>query len=103
MGDVALDFDSIDAVLAGRPSMGAFIGRFASRIRNARFPLNGAVATLSVNASQHSLHRRHAQFASGYSPRASPTTAASDDVCVPGRRGRLSGNAAGARDLPRHR
>lgn len=56
MGDVALGYDSIDAVLAGQPSMGAFIGRFANRIRNARFPLNGAVAMLSVNAGQHSLH-----------------------------------------------
>jgi aldose 1-epimerase len=57
LGDVALGYDSIDAVLAGQPSMGAFIGRFANRIRNARFPLNGeTVATLSVNAGQHSLH-----------------------------------------------
>ena len=55
-GDVALGYDSIDAVLAGQPSMGAFIGRFANRIRNARFDLNGESVALTVNAGQHSLH-----------------------------------------------
>jgi len=56
LGDVALGYDSIDAVIAGQPSMGAFIGRFANRIRNARFELNGETVALSVNAGQHSLH-----------------------------------------------
>ena len=56
IGDVALGYDSIDAVIAGQPSMGAFIGRFANRIRNARFELNGEAVALSVNAGQHSLH-----------------------------------------------
>lgn len=55
-GDVALGYDSIDAVVAGQPSMGAFIGRFANRIRDARFELNGALVSLTVNAGQHSLH-----------------------------------------------
>lgn len=56
LGDVALGYDSIDAVIAGQPSMGAFIGRFANRIRNARFDLNGETVTLTANAGQHSLH-----------------------------------------------
>lgn len=56
LGDVALGYDSIDAVMAGQPSMGAFIGRYANRIRNARFELNGAAVALTVNAGQHSLH-----------------------------------------------
>ena len=56
LGDVALGYDSIDAVIAGQPSMGAFIGRFANRIRNACFELNGETVALTANAGQHSLH-----------------------------------------------
>jgi len=56
IGDVALGYDSIDAVIAGQPSMGAFIGRYANRIRNAAFELNGATVALTVNAGPHSLH-----------------------------------------------
>lgn len=56
LGDVALGYDSIDAVIAGQPSMGAFIGRFANRIRNATFSLGGESISLTANAGQHSLH-----------------------------------------------
>lgn len=56
IGDVALGYDSIDAVIAGQPSMGALIGRYANRIRNAAFELNGATVALTVNAGPHSLH-----------------------------------------------
>lgn len=56
LGDVALGYDSIDAVLAGQPSMGAFIGRYANRIRNSCFELNGETIPLTANAGQHSLH-----------------------------------------------
>lgn len=56
IGDVALGYDSIDAVVDGQPSMGAFIGRYANRIRNARFELNAELVSLSINAGQHSLH-----------------------------------------------
>ena len=56
IGDVVLGYDSNGAVIAGPPTMGAFAGRFANRIRNARFELNGEAVALSVNAGQHSLH-----------------------------------------------
>lgn len=55
-GDVALGYDSIEAVIDGQPSMGAFIGRYANRIRNARFELDAKAVALSVNAGPHSLH-----------------------------------------------
>lgn len=56
LADVALGYDSIDAVVAGQPSMGAFIGRYANRIRQASFELNGTTVSLTANAGEHSLH-----------------------------------------------
>lgn len=41
LGDVALGYESIDAVLAGQGSMGAFIGRYANRIKEGKFSLDG--------------------------------------------------------------
>jgi aldose 1-epimerase len=35
--DVVLGYDSIEGVVGGSPSVGAFIGRYAGRIENARF------------------------------------------------------------------
>jgi aldose 1-epimerase len=55
-GDVALGYDNLASVLAGSPSMGAFIGRFAGRIAQARFTLNGIEHTLPANAGQHCVH-----------------------------------------------
>ena len=37
-GDVVLGYDTIDGVLGGQASMGAFIGRYANRIGAARSP-----------------------------------------------------------------
>ena len=39
-GDVVLGYGSLAAAIHGSPSMGAFIGRYAGRIGNARFSLN---------------------------------------------------------------
>mgnify|MGYP006150597227 FL=1 len=55
-GDIALGYDNLASVLAGSPSMGAFIGRFAGRIARARFPLGGIEHTLPANAGQHCVH-----------------------------------------------
>lgn len=54
--DVALGYDSLEALEAGAPSMGAFVGRYAGRIENARFTLEGQVHQLSVNNGPHCLH-----------------------------------------------
>jgi aldose 1-epimerase len=54
--DIALGFDSIDAVMAGQPSMGSFIGRYANRIGNAKFTLEGKEYQLAANNGINSLH-----------------------------------------------
>jgi aldose 1-epimerase len=49
MGDVVQGYETIGQVIAGQPSMGAFIGRYANRIRDGRFELDGVVHQLTVN------------------------------------------------------
>lgn len=56
LGDVVLGYDSIDAVIAGQPSMNAFIGRFANRIAGARFTLDGTTFRLAANSGANTLH-----------------------------------------------
>lgn len=55
-GDVVLGYDSLAALKAGAPSMGAFIGRYAGRIAQARYTLDGTAYALEPNAGPHSLH-----------------------------------------------
>ncbi len=54
--DVALGYDSLSALLAGAPSMGAFIGRYAGRIAQARYTLDGTEVLLDANAAPHAIH-----------------------------------------------
>jgi aldose 1-epimerase len=56
LGDVALGYDSLAALQAGAPSMGAFIGRYAGRISQARYSLDGNVYLLEANAGPHTIH-----------------------------------------------
>ena len=68
MDDVALGYDSLDGVLAGSPSMGAFVGRYAGRIGGARFMLDGREHRLTPNSGVHCIHggprgSRHRVFA----------------------------------------
>jgi len=49
MGDVAQGYESIDRVLQGQGSMGAFIGRFANRLGNGTFTLDGTEYKLAIN------------------------------------------------------
>ena len=55
-GDVALGYDNLASVLTGSPSMGAFIGRFAGRIGQARFTLDGVEHQLPANGGAHCVH-----------------------------------------------
>jgi aldose 1-epimerase len=55
-GDVVLGYDSIDGVIGGAPSVGAFIGRYAGRIGHARFTLGGKEHVLAANNGPHCLH-----------------------------------------------
>jgi aldose 1-epimerase len=55
-GDVVLGYDSIDGVVGGAASVGAFIGRYAGRIAQARFTLGGKEHVLTANNGPHCLH-----------------------------------------------
>lgn len=56
MDDVVLGYDSIDAVIVGQPSLGAFVGRYANRICGSRFMLDGVEHRLESNYHGHCLH-----------------------------------------------
>jgi aldose 1-epimerase len=56
LGDVALGYDTIDQLQAGQGSMGAFVGRYANRIGQARFTLEGQEYKLAANNGPNSLH-----------------------------------------------
>jgi len=56
LGDVALGYESIESLRAGQSSMGAFIGRYANRIGQAKFTLNGREYRLAANSGPNSLH-----------------------------------------------
>ncbi len=49
LGDVAQGYETIDQVMAGQGSMGAFIGRYANRIANGAFSLDGTEYKLAIN------------------------------------------------------
>ena len=54
--DVVLGYDSIDGYEQGNCFFGALVGRFANRIRNAQFCLNGQSVQLHPNHGAHHLH-----------------------------------------------
>lgn len=54
--DVVLGYESLDGVVNGSPSMGALIGRYAGRIENAAFTLDGQRHQLTANSGPHCLH-----------------------------------------------
>ncbi|MBK5207449.1 MAG: galactose mutarotase [Polaromonas sp.] len=56
LDDVVLGYDSLEGVLGGAPSMGAFVGRYAGRLGNARFSLAGTEYLLGANNGRHCLH-----------------------------------------------
>ena len=56
LADVVLGFDTLDAYLNNKPYFGAIIGRYANRIANGKFTLNGAEYRLARNNGMNSLH-----------------------------------------------
>src|SRR3954468_8665431 len=54
--DVVLGFDTLDGYLAKNPFLGALVGRYANRIANGRFSLNGNTYQLAQNNGQNALH-----------------------------------------------
>jgi aldose 1-epimerase len=65
--DVVLGFDTMEAYLnsfylKGAPYFGATVGRFAGRINNSTFSLNGRSIYLNSNNNGHSLHGGNSGF-----------------------------------------
>ncbi len=56
LGDVVLGHDTLEEYEQEKDFLGAAIGRFANRIGNSRFTLNGKTYTLSPNEDPNTLH-----------------------------------------------
>lgn len=56
IADIVLGFNSIDGYLADHPYFGAIVGRYANRIANGRFSIDGAEYRLVSNNGAHHLH-----------------------------------------------
>ncbi|MFL6449315.1 MAG: aldose epimerase family protein [Bryobacteraceae bacterium] len=54
--DVVLGFDNLDGYLKKNPFFGALVGRYANRIANGRFELNGHTYELARNNGPNALH-----------------------------------------------
>lgn len=60
--DVVIGFDRPDEYLNEHPYFGAIIGRYANRVGNGRFSLEGKNYQLPLNNGPHSLHGGHKGF-----------------------------------------
>ncbi len=56
LGDIVLGYDSLAGYLRASPYFGAIVGRYANRIANARFTLDGKTYQLPANDGKNSLH-----------------------------------------------
>lgn len=56
LGDVVLGFDDPRAYADPHPYVGGIVGRFANRIANARFAIDGRIHALIANDGPHCLH-----------------------------------------------
>jgi len=56
LGDIVLGHEKLDGYLPNPPYFGVIVGRYANRIANAAFTLDGAKYTLAKNDGPNSLH-----------------------------------------------
>lgn len=56
LADLVLGYDSLEEYLQDRSYFGAIVGRFANRIRNGRFHLDGREYRLETNGGEHHVH-----------------------------------------------
>jgi aldose 1-epimerase len=54
--DIVLGYESIEGYIKGNPYFGAICGRYANRIANGRFVIDGVTYQLPVNNGPNSLH-----------------------------------------------
>lgn len=64
MANILLGTETIDPYFKGFPGAASTIGRFANRIRNARFTLDGREVRVTANAGAHHIHGGREGFAS---------------------------------------
>jgi aldose 1-epimerase len=60
--DIVLGYDSLEGYLRKSPLFGALVGRYANRISNARFKLDGKEYSLAANNGLHSIHGGYKGF-----------------------------------------
>ena len=60
--DVTLGFDTLDGYLGKNPFFGCIAGRYANRIGNATFKLDGVEYKVTANSGKHQLHGGMAGF-----------------------------------------
>jgi aldose 1-epimerase len=56
LDDIVLGYDSLDGYLEETPYFGAIVGRYANRIANGRFTLDGTTYQLATNNGPNHLH-----------------------------------------------
>lgn len=56
LADIALGFDDLDSYVKRNPLFGAVVGRYANRIANAKFTLDGVEYKLTQNAGKNHIH-----------------------------------------------
>jgi len=56
LGDVVLGYDNLDGYIKKSPFFGVIVGRYANRIGNGKFELDGKTYSLFVNNGPNSLH-----------------------------------------------
>ncbi len=56
LADIALGFDDLDSYVRRNPLFGAVVGRYANRIANAKFTLDGVEHRITANAGKNHIH-----------------------------------------------
>ncbi len=56
LDDIVLGYDNLQAYLDRNPFFGCIVGRYANRIGNAQFTLDGTTYSLTANSGDHHLH-----------------------------------------------
>jgi aldose 1-epimerase len=62
MENIALGLCSLDDYLAGHPSLGCIVGRYANRISGAKFTLDDTEYTLAANNGKNHIHGGNKRF-----------------------------------------